>query len=310
MSTENLATTGEAMLKAGNTAGAERIALRMLDDDPQGRDGLLLLCLVRDKQADYTATLQLSEQLIALDMTDDDARVVHVMAFIHLRRFDEANAAINAFKKDFPDSKHTKLLRMMLSMKRVDVKSSRADTDAMRAEKGECLEVNLAEAAVALGEGQNRKAYSAAQSALEKDPFCGTSHILAATAAFWSLRPGLAQRHARQALKYAPEDADMPGFIRMGYARWFPPFALAYGIVMLHSALSTRITVFGAVPVMWVLSKLFVAPFAALLHAAALPVNTFLNLTIASFIYLCIELYVMPGLTKTRKTRDISLENY
>lgn len=309
MPVDGLIETAEAMFKAGNFNGAERIAQQVLDDDPDARDGLLMLSLIRDERKDYEGAVELQRRIIERDPHDEDARAFYITSLVRLDREAARQALVN-FKRDFPNSDHSQVITSIISMVRVDKAKMKADAEKLREERGDCAEVNFIDALVALGESRNADAYRSAALALEKDPFDAAAHDMAATAAFWSLRPRLSRRHAAETLKYAPKSTHMRGLIRLSRTIWFPPMTLAYGIFVGSDMLAGKTSTIVAMLLLVLTFKFVATPVVASLGAMGLPIQPFLIVTLCCLAYLAFELYVMPKIEQSRAKGDLVLKNY
>ena len=309
MSLDGLIDTAQAMYAAGNFDGAERVTRQVLDDDPNDRDGLLMLSQIFDHRKDYAEAVELQRRVIQRDPHDEDARGFYIMSLVRLDQR-AAREALDAFKKDFPGSAHIRVLEAILSMAKVDLSKLKADADRLREERGDCLELNLMDTTLALGEHRYADAYRAAKSALEKDPLDATTHNMAASAAFWSGRPRLARRHAQEALKYEPSSTEMRGLIRLSHALWFPPMALTYGLVMVMTYLNEKVSFFVALLLAIVTIKFGVNPILASLAAKGFPAQEIMYLIYVCFAYLFLELFVVPKFEERQGKRELVLKDY
>ena len=309
MSGDSQINTAEAMFHAGNLSGAERLVRAMLDRDPHDRDGLLMLAMIEDKRENHDTAFDLQDRLLARDPFDDDVRLMRFYTLLHLKRFDDAKEAIADFERDFPDSGHLRLMRIAMGMAPVDLVATKEEAARLRAEKGDCYEVQITDAAVAFGEHRNADAYRHALAALAHQPQDGFAHDMAANAAFWSLRPRLARRHAEQALRIEPGMTGMRGLIRMSRAVWFPPAGFTYVCWVGQNMLAGKTGTLVSAIVFFLLCKFLIGPVLASVVPWQLLLG-FVGCLMASLAYFLVETSLIPRRERNRSAVAVALKDY
>ncbi len=176
--------TAFALLTAGNSASARSIIMKVLNDDPKNKRGLLLLSDIDQADGNSEQALEICRTLIALYPDDEEVRSDLVYKLAKMSKHEEARTALENFVRDFPHSTQITYLRTIASMNRDDVSTFKSNIVKLRAEYGDTLLVNLLEGCLAEAEGSNTDAFNSATRAMMLEPTNSDAHSIAARAAF------------------------------------------------------------------------------------------------------------------------------
>lgn len=305
--------TARALLKAGNTQGARRIAHEALNANPDdARAWDLLIDLERDA-GNFRKSLELAEQYLEKNPDHIGARQSELLALILLGKKTRARKAIARLEEDFPYAR-TAIAQAKLLME------SRFGSDRRAAAKYKQMRENgdiddpMAEARLRSNAFDFFGARKVLLGILKDDPGGREVNREMAFNEFILARPFAARRHADIALRERPTDVSLRWLRKLTWFSLFPPIYFYHLFILAMALLLMRLHFLIVVVIFLIFSSWIFIPLRAMDDIAVALLGPYGDtaLTVIVYGYFITMLLAVTGIADkiARRTRSVTLKKY